>query len=1054
MTPSGHFRLANPQIDEKDRLRLLSTASLFGGEFTIDWLVELTDLKANQILAELQPELDRETLSSPYAGIYCFQNLAGFDQLQNEFSAEEKADLHRRIADLLIRDLPESNHKLPWISQHLLHVAVNDVDHCRLVTEAGDIYRHSFRNEQALQCYAKVMDDLAGNSEMEADRLFTETAIKYSKISTARHETNQVLAILNDALVRALRQGNRPAQALVEMHIAKNEWMRARYDRAIKHFNHGWKIAKDLDDPHLLSAATPFGTLFLYWQGLFRDAVNSYEKSLPDIEKYPERSFPLLGAITVGYCYAQTGRLTQGLGMLDAIRSHCLDIGNNDLAAIATGSIGETMLILRRIDEAQDYIEKALEMASGTQNRWIWVGCQILMAFIHHSKGEKKKALHYLRRFQEHSKGKNIFYPYPSKSYLLEMCQAIESGDLPKVAGFSLGREVGQSIRSKNFFLKGMGYRYHAGSLARKSAPVDRIVSSYRKSIKYLSLSGHEIELARSRLELARFYLTLGLEDQAKELILDASRVLSAISESLIPNDLKRLIDQPAGSEHLLKDILELGRQVVNVRNNRDLVQHIIAMVSRVTGAERGAIFLVDENGPEKGGVRLRASKNLTVAEVDHPSFGDSIALIEEVACTGQGMIRGAKTSRGTASPSQGHIRSMICVPMILHNRVVGVLYHDNRLLSSAFKEPDIEILSYFAALAAIALDNADAHEEIKRLNQKLHEEKNLYKEEYPTDLHFKEIVGRSQATQKVILQIEQVAATAATVLITGETGVGKELIARAIHNHSPRRNKPFISVQLNSLTDNLIPSELFGHEKGAFTGATQRRIGRFELADGGTLFLDEIGDLPEDIQIRLLRILQTRQFERVGGTQRLTSDFRLITATNRNLHEAVKEGRFRADLFYRLNVFLIHVPPVRERKEDIPLLVRHFLDMHAKKIGKRVEGISKPEMEKLMQYNWPGNVRELENVVERGVILSPGPFFCMPELDAMGNLDVGMKVGDTLAEMERWHILKILKKTGWKISGPSGAARVLDIHPSTLYFRMNRLGIRRGDLSWGEGID
>ncbi|MGD8524212.1 MAG: sigma 54-interacting transcriptional regulator, partial [Desulfobacterales bacterium] len=490
-------------------------------------------------------------------------------------------------------------------------------------------------------------------------------------------------------------------------------------------------------------------------------------------------------------------------------------------------------------------------------------------------------------------------------------------------------------------------------------------------------------------------------------------------------------------------EILKLGQEVASIRNDKDLVQHTITTVNRLTGAERGAVFLLDEQStPPK--LRLRGSKNLTPSQIDHPNFTSSMKMIEDVVRSGKGLIMGGDTEGGLAFFSNKIIRSRICVPMIRHNKVVGVLYHDNRLLSSAFKESDLELLAYFAALAAIALDNAEAYQEIRRLNRKLNNEKQYYQEEHIQSLHFDEIIGQSSIMQRVMSQIEQVAKTKAAVLITGETGVGKELVARAIHRLSYRHDKPFIRVHCSALPENLIPSELFGHERGAFTGATSRRIGRFELADGGTLFLDEMGDLPADIQTRLLRVLQTKEFERVGGTATLSSDFRLISATNTNLEDEVKSKRFRADLYYRINVFPIHVPPLRERKEDIPLLARHFLKIYSTRMRKEFNGIPREDMDRLIQYDWRGNVRELENIIERGCILSTGSMLQLPELVGDSTALSPNNSGITLKESEAHHIRWALEKTGWKVRGPGGAAELLEIHPSTLAFRMKKLGIQR----------
>lgn len=311
-------------------------------------------------------------------------------------------------------------------------------------------------------------------------------------------------------------------------------------------------------------------------------------------------------------------------------------------------------------------------------------------------------------------------------------------------------------------------------------------------------------------------------------------------------------------------------------------------------------------------------------------------------------------------------------------------------------------------------------------------------------DVQFENIIGESLVIKKVLAKIYQVAGSGATILLHGETGVGKELMAKAIHYHSRRVDQPFISVHCSSLPENLLPSELFGHEKGSFTGANKRHIGRFELANGGTLFLDEIGEFSQDIQIRLLRVLQTKEFERVGGTETLRSDFRLIVATNRDLAEEVRALRFRKDLFYRLNVIPIHVPSLRERKKDIPLLAYHFLDFYASEIGKSFKNIGEVDIERMVQYNWPGNIRELENIIERGTILSPDNQFQLPEIEFKIADDSFTGSVTTMREMEYHHISEALEKTNWKIRGPGGAAERLDMHFSTLRARMNKLGIAR----------
>jgi len=1024
----------------RDYERLLAIAGLFKGPFSIDWLVDLlTGKRLSQVLAQLDQGMKEAWLVKKGPGYYCFADDKKRLHWAGRLAGEEERLLHRHIAGILMVELEDDEKKAHAVAHHLIHIN-NDTEGCRCLVKAGDLYLQAFQTEEALQCYRKVLDDLFARHEEEEDRLFSETAIKYSKISTARHDTGMVLSLLQAALERARKRNMADIEALLKMHMAKNEWLRSEYNKALSHFEEGWALAEKLNDPKLMRSATTFSTFFLFWQGRFSEAIRNYEKALPDIEKYPRGGFPLLALVTAGYCYAQIGQVTQGLGMLDAIRSQCLGKGNLYMSAYTGGNIGNILLDVGRIDDGIQFLENATKEAKQAHNDWVWITARLSLAYAHFLKGDKKQCLHFLRDFlQGGRKVQTTVYIYP---YLMELALAMKEGKLSRIDGLSLEKDLQSMIKGKNIFLKGVAYRFQAILDQMEGHPPEKIIPSLENSIRWLDESGNQIELCKSKLALARQRVTLGEQGKAKELILSASTTLASLNESLIPDDLRRLIkDRPAG-EGLLKEILKLGQEVVSIRDNKDLVQHILSRVNRITGAERGAIFLLEGTNPQR--LALRASRNLTSDQIEHPGFASSLRMIEEAAREGQGRILGNDDREESGLFENEIIRSRVCVPMIFRDRTVGVLYHDNRLLSSAFRESDLELLSYFAGLAAFALDNSRAYEEIKRLNRQLSEENLYYREEHIQNLHFDDIVGESPTINRVLAQIAQVAGTDATVMITGETGVGKEVVAKALHRNSPRHDKPFIKVHCSALPESLIPSELFGHEKGAFTGATRRRIGRFELADSGTLFLDEIGDLSLEIQVKLLRVLQSKEFERVGGSDCIHSDFRLVVATNRDLENLVKSQRFRADLYYRLAVFPICVPPLRERKEDIPILAHYFLKLYSKKRGKDFSKILETEMEKLIRYGWPGNVRELENIIERGTILSHGPLFRVPELGGEQKESPPKPDGITLKENERRHVLWALQKTNWKVRGSGGTAELLELPPSTLAFRMKKLGIER----------
>jgi PAS domain S-box-containing protein len=354
-----------------------------------------------------------------------------------------------------------------------------------------------------------------------------------------------------------------------------------------------------------------------------------------------------------------------------------------------------------------------------------------------------------------------------------------------------------------------------------------------------------------------------------------------------------------------------------------------------------------------------------------------------------------------------------------------------------------VAIIEDIGARKAAEQSLKSALEEVRLLKDRLQEENVYLREEAKLERHFGEIVGRSDAISFVLRKVERVAPTDATVLITGETGTGKELVARAIHGESARCDRPLINVNCAALSPSLIESELFGHEKGAFTGAAGRKIGRFELADKGTIFLDEIGEIPLELQPKLLRVLQEGEFERLGSAHTVRADVRVIAATNRDLWQDVQAGRFRSDLFYRLNVYPIIVPPLRERREDIALLVQHFVEVFSKKMGKEITSVAPATLEVLSNYLWPGNVRELANVIERAVITTSGTVLQISNITETLPARAPQKLSKTMEEVEREHITAVLEASGWKIEGPEGAAKTLGLNPSTLRARMKKLKIQ-----------
>ncbi|HEV2522565.1 MAG TPA: sigma 54-interacting transcriptional regulator [Candidatus Acidoferrales bacterium] len=525
-----------------------------------------------------------------------------------------------------------------------------------------------------------------------------------------------------------------------------------------------------------------------------------------------------------------------------------------------------------------------------------------------------------------------------------------------------------------------------------------------------------------------------------------ARQVAVAVDNALNFESAQAYQRQLARERDRLRVLLEVNNAVVSKLNLHDLLNAISASLRRVIHHEYTSLALYEP-----------ATNKMRMMALDFPQGKGLIR--EEMRVPLEGSITG-KAFRSRApivldrpamdefdSPTSRllkdeGVRSVVCMPLLTHDRVLGTISLAS-LRDAAFQQGDVDLLVQVASQVAIAMENALAFQEIGELKNKLAQEKLYLEDEIRSELNFDEIVGEGPSLRAVLKQAETVAPTDSTVLITGETGTGKELIARAIHNLSPRREHTFVKVNCAAIPTGLLESELFGHERGAFTGAISQRIGRFELAHGGTIFLDEIGDIPLELQPKLLRVLQEQEFERLGSTQTVHVDVRLVAATNRDLGEMVAGRIFRSDLYYRLRVFPIHMPPLRERQEDIPALVRYFVQKHARRMNRTVETIPADTLDLLVRYPWPGNIRELENLIERAVIVSPGSTLRVPlgELKPHSEPVAGTL---TLRAAEREHILRALEATNWVLAGPRGAAARLGMKRTTLQSKMRKLGVRK----------
>jgi formate hydrogenlyase transcriptional activator len=505
-------------------------------------------------------------------------------------------------------------------------------------------------------------------------------------------------------------------------------------------------------------------------------------------------------------------------------------------------------------------------------------------------------------------------------------------------------------------------------------------------------------------------------------------------------------IDKRKQAEDRLQLLLDVTNQVVSNLQLRDVLRAISASVRRVMQCDLVGVFLPDSEGDR-----------LQTFVLDFP---ESKGCIREEYCSmdeslGGLVFRTGKPWTGNASDvlqlglkdepaiPEG-LKTGCFLPLVSRNRVLGLLGLGRRD-ENAFSQVDIGFLGQVASQIAIAVENALEYGQIKEAKERLAEQKFYLEDEIRLEHNFEEIIGNSPKLKAVLESVRIVAAADSTVLIQGETGTGKEMIARAIHNLSPRKGQAFVKVNCAAIPLGLLESELFGHEKGSFTGAIAQRTGRFELAHKGTLFLDEVGDIPLELQPKLLRVLQEQEFERLGSTRTQRVDVRLLAATNAGLTQMVAEKKFRSDLYYRLNVFPITVPPLRDRRDDIPLLVRYFANKYARRMGKQIESIPNETMDALSRYSWPGNIRELQNLMERAALLSTGPSLRVPLADILIDSDLSANGGgNALEQARREQIMRALRESSWIVGGARGAAARLGVKRTSLVSKMQKLGISR----------
>lgn len=1031
--------------DEYRELRLI--ISLLPPPISLDMLCSITGQKAVKIL-QLAEDLVTSNFLCRYTekgfGYYLLKNNDVVCSTVAEVCSDELQTVTEKTIAGICSYLSDDTRRSLHLA-HIYHISGLPVRHFLEVVKAGHYCCTLNLHHDAYIYYDIALDSIDPSTLDPVEKEFyIEAAIGLCSCRGDSLLPDIQRNLLERALDFCLNTERRDNEVKLRVLLAKTFLKTVRSNEAAEHLDKAWRMLETQDFPHemKLQVALANSELF-FWQGYINKAIERYESVLGNIEELPDDTSTLKSCIRLGGIYGVAGETARGIGLIKSVRQKANELCNKELERHATLALVLILSDAGRIEEGADFLDEVFQTPIDLIDNfilWPGYGKKTYLAFY---RGEYEKASDYQKKTYE--QGKILGEPQHRGPDNIEVMLGLEERGFFN-PDWNFEAEVTRLINWPDIYMKGVALRFRALKLYKHEGAVEEVETDLNQSITLLEQAGAKIELAHSQLLLARVKLETGNSADTETLLNSAWETLAKVNPDLFPEDLKPFLDQTSKNALWVESLISIGDALGSIQNREELLNQIIKHAMRIAGAERGAILLRNNKSLE-----VVASRNVDSSAIGSESFFEQFKLIENVFETGHEVV-----TKGVVcnSPKDNHWYGsgwMACFPICFKTEVIGTIYMDCELTRMQLPADEIALLRIISNQAAVALGNLTIFEKIIDLNSALLADTNLYRESQNSSPIVTQMVGRSEPFKQLLKLIGTVAQSDSTVLITGETGVGKELVAQAIHQNSTRSSGPFIAVNVASLSHELIASELFGHEKGAFTGATTSRKGRFELASEGTLFLDDIDALTLDIQAKLLRVLETKECERVGGTRTLRTEFRLLAASNIAIEDLVEKGLFRSDLFYRLNVFPIHIYPLRERTGDIQVLVQYFLDIFGKKFGRKLEMISKKDLEILQNYHWPGNIRELRHVIERGVLLSTNERLVIPPLYATQS-KVSPNTTEKilpLKEMEARHILNALAQCGGKVSGTNGAAELLEIVPATLYSKMKRLGVKRDPHSY-----
>ena len=1030
------------ELDEQEKEVLVQMAMIFS-PVSLDVLFRTlssaptTTLKALEKFHKLGII---EPCKSKGTGFYSFRNKANASYILDQASEEQVVANAQILIEYYDNTCDEGSDK--WLQiAHFYNIAPAQVRHASTVIKAAEYCMDNNKFKDAFDYFYLVLNNFSLPLTNKEEKLFY---IKAAVGLCANSEDMLPLSIQECIVTQALTYIEEQDQDLNNLSLyvrtlifkARCMMRQGDFEGADVFYSKALEITSNLDDPLLEKWISVYESDIQIWRGNIRNAIYAYEKLVGKLEEFPSNAFFLKACSRLGWSYGICGDIYRGLGLVNVVQKKGIEL---KIRYIEIYSELMKLMILtdtRRIPQARASLDILLSYPETELDHYVLWAVYGKKAYFEYLQDDLKAAYSAYQKSIMHSKA--LGCPHYHGTDHLEYLYAFEKAGLEEGV---FQKKLDQFLVWPDIYTQGAALRYRAMYAMAENNLNINVSEDLEQSLELLKTAGANFELAQTQIQMARFLLAeRSDEPRLRKLLKEAWDTISNVNGDLFPDGLKQYVEEDDSETHLVDTIVEVGDTLSKTRNRFELLSKMVKVIIRLVSAERCGIFLLDQE--EK--IKLESSRNLESATVNKNSFKLSSDIIQGVMKTGEKNISFGKFASLIITGQISENGWVVCHPIVLRGKAVGVLYLDNSFSVIQPPRHKLLLLKAIANQIAVALDNVDAYEKITRLRNRLEAETRFYRKENQKPELAGQIVGESPAIRKVLETIKEIAQSDATVLINGETGVGKELVARAIHSLSNRREGPFIPINIAAISPDLVYSELFGHTKGAFTGAILNHIGRFELANGGSFFMDDVDGLSLEFQVKLLRVLEEREFQKVGGSKTIKSDFRLIAATNNDLRLLVRKGEFRSDFYYRLNVVPITIPPLRNRKEDIPLLAEHFLGIYSRKMGKAVPKISSTNMDRLVDYSWPGNVRELSHYIERAVILGKGFFLKLPKHDPVASDQVSENLFLGLDEMLQKHIIDALNKCKWKVSGKNGAAALLKMKPQTLYSKIHKLNIKQ----------